>query len=253
MASRSPTRGGSKAGKTAQNRREGNRPRDGRFDQNRHDFDTLAGARRVLQDTPVLTFDQLSWPTEAQMEGADGGGYFASAQLFLSELLALPNGPEKMRALLAELPAHLNWQTAFFAAFAADFSRPLDVEKWWALRVVNFAAHAPGPRWTSDVSRDRLAALMSVPVEVRGESNALPEHAEISLQTALRSLTPSQRDLVLRLKVRDLGLEELRLAPPFGDLADGYRTADIDEPGMRRVGTRAMGDAVADAVRRLAN
>lgn len=36
-------------------------------------------------------------------------------------------------------------------------------------------------------------------------------------------------------------------------LADGYRTADIDEPGMRRVGTRAMGDAVADAVRRLAN
>lgn len=36
-------------------------------------------------------------------------------------------------------------------------------------------------------------------------------------------------------------------------LADGYRTADIDQPGMRRVGTRAMGDAVADAVKRLAN
>jgi 3-isopropylmalate dehydrogenase len=36
-------------------------------------------------------------------------------------------------------------------------------------------------------------------------------------------------------------------------LAEGYRTADIDQPGMRRVGTRAMGDAVADAVRRLAN
>jgi 3-isopropylmalate dehydrogenase len=36
-------------------------------------------------------------------------------------------------------------------------------------------------------------------------------------------------------------------------LAEGYRTADIDEPGMRRVGTRAMGDAVVDAVRQLAN
>ena len=27
-------------------------------------------------------------------------------------------------------------------------------------------------------------------------------------------------------------------------LAQGYRTADIDEPGMKRIGTTAMGDAV---------
>jgi 3-isopropylmalate dehydrogenase len=27
-------------------------------------------------------------------------------------------------------------------------------------------------------------------------------------------------------------------------LAQGYRTADIDEPGMKRIGTAAMGDAV---------
>lgn len=36
-------------------------------------------------------------------------------------------------------------------------------------------------------------------------------------------------------------------------LAEGYRTIDIEEPGTRRVGTRAMGDAVADAVKKLAN
>ncbi len=200
----------------------------GRLDQVEHDFDALAAARQVLQNAPVLTFDELSWPTEAQMNGADGGGYFASAQLFLSELLAMRNGPEKLRALLAELPVHLNWQTAFFAAFGDDFKRPLDVEKWWALRVVNFAARAPGPRWTSAVSRDRLAALLSVPVEFRGDSNALPMHAEISLQAALKSLGPAQRDLVMRIKVRDLALVELRLAPPFGELADGYRLALAD-------------------------
>jgi len=33
-------------------------------------------------------------------------------------------------------------------------------------------------------------------------------------------------------------------------LAEGYRTADIDQPGMRRVGTRAMGDAVVAALKR---
>jgi hypothetical protein len=196
-----------------------------RLDQTEHDFDPLAAARRVLQNLPVLTFDQLSWPTEAQLDGADGGAYFASAQLFLHDLLALKNGPEKLRTLLAELPAHLNWQTAFFTAFGDDFKRPLDVEKWWALRVVNFATRAPGPRWTTEASRDRLAELLSVPVEFRNGSNALPDHAEISLQAALQHLNPVQRDEVLQTKLRDLALVELRLAPPFGDLADGYRLA----------------------------
>ena len=32
-------------------------------------------------------------------------------------------------------------------------------------------------------------------------------------------------------------------------LAAGYRTADIAQPGSRRVGTRAMGDAVVEALK----
>ena len=185
--------------------------------------DALAGARPVLQNLPVLTFDQLSWPTDAQMEGADGGAYLASAQVFQSELLNLKNGREKMRAFVTELPAHYNWQTAFYHAFGEDFHGPLDVEKWWALRVVNFAAQATGPRWTTDASLARLRELLSVPVEYRGSSNTLPGHAEISLQAALKNLAPAQRDLVLQTKARDLAMVELRLAPPFGGLADGYR------------------------------
>ena len=139
-----------------------------------------------------------------------------------------------MQALLAELPAHLNWQTAFFKAFHDDFKRPLDVEKWWALRVVNFAARAPGPRWNTEVSRRRFEDLMSVPVEYRNGPDALPMHAEISLQAALRSFSGAQRDTVLRIKVRDFALTELRLAPPFGELADGYRTALADFLGEQK-------------------
>jgi 3-isopropylmalate dehydrogenase len=33
-------------------------------------------------------------------------------------------------------------------------------------------------------------------------------------------------------------------------LRKGYRTADIAEPGARLVGTEAMGEAVAEAIRR---
>lgn len=201
-------------------------------------FDPLADARQILRNTPALTFDQLSWPTEEQMNGADGGVYFASAQLFQSELLGLKNGREKMRAMLAELPDCLNWQTAFLHAFASDFKRPLDVEKWWALRVVNFAMCSAGPRWTTEVSLNRLQELLSVPVEFRTGSNALPSHAEISLQNALQNLNPEQRGTIVRTKIRDLALEELRLAPPFGELADGYRVALMDYLGESKSTTR---------------
>jgi hypothetical protein len=205
-----------------------------RRDVAQENFDPLSAAREILQMQPVLTFDALSWPTEDQMNGLDGGAYFASAQLFQAELLRLKDGPEKLRAMLADLPSHLNWQTAFFNAFAGEFKHPLDVEKWWALRVVNFAARDPGPRWTAGVSRQRLDELMSVPVEFRNQSNAMPWHAEISLQAALKSLPLEERDRVVRIKIRDFSLNELRLASPFGELADGYRQALMDFLGEQK-------------------
>jgi hypothetical protein len=194
-----------------------------RINRSERGADPLTGVRQILQNLPVLNFDQLSWPTDEQMEGADGGAYFASAQLFQSELLNLKNGRQKMRNMLAELPGHYNWQTAFLDAFGQDFARPLDVEKWWSLQVVNFAARAPGPRWTTDVSLARMDELLSVPVDFWSHSNSLPTHAEVSLQAVLKNLKPDQRDTVLRAKIRDLSLVELRLAPPFGELADAYR------------------------------
>jgi len=196
--------------------------------------DGLAGVRETLRNASVLTFQQLSWPEPAQLAGADGGVYFASAQLFTSELLQLKNGPAKLRAMLARLPACANWQTAFFAAFQDDFSRPLEVEKWWSLRVVNFSRREVGPRWTPAASGARLAELLSVSVAVRHVANALPVHEEISLQAALRSLTPAQQLEVLRVKLRDLELAQLRFAPVYAVVADGYRRALADYLGERK-------------------
>ncbi len=207
-------------------------PPQSRIDESERGPDLLAGTRRALQNSAALTFGQLSWPDDAQVDGADGGTYRASAQLLASELLGLKNGAEKMRAMLAQLPGCLNWQTAFFSAFRADFQRPLDVEKWWALRVAAFAAHDPGPRWTAAASRERLAGLLSVPVEFRGSSNALPTHAEIPLQAALRNFSPAQQDTVLPTKLRDLELAQFRLAPPLAELAGSYRNVLADYLGQ---------------------
>jgi hypothetical protein len=108
------------------------------------------------------------------------------------------------------------------------------VEKWWSLCVVNFAARDPGPRWTPAASRDHLAELVAVPVDIRTGSNALPEHMEISLQTAVRSFDAEQQATILPVKLRDFELAQFRFAPEFAALADGYRSALADFLGEQK-------------------
>jgi len=135
----------------------------------------------------------------------------------------LPGGQEKIQALLSRLPDCLNWQIAFYGVFKNEFSRPIEVEKWWSLRAIDFAAHAATSQWTLADSDERLAELLQVPVQIRGDSNSLPWHTEISLQSAIRELGPGQRDAVLSDRLRDLELAQFRLARPFAILAAGYR------------------------------
>ena len=194
-------------------------------------MDSLAGARRVLRDHAALTFEQLSWPTDAQLAGDDGGVYRASAQLFVNELQALKNGPAHLRAMLETLPKFYNWQMAFQAAFRENFPRPLDVEKWWAVQVVSFVARDPGPAWTPAVSRDKLGEILSVPVEMRTASNTLPAHAEISLQAVIRNFDRARQIAILQTKLRDLELSQLRMAAPFAVLTGEYRRAIADYLG----------------------
>lgn len=207
---------------------------ESRHNKTERGLDPLADVHVTLQKYSALTFDQLSWPDDTQLNGRDGGVYFASAQLFVHELLNLKNGTTRMRAMLSQLPHHLNWQTAFYSVFRNDFKSPLDVDKWWALRVVAFAEHDPGPRWTSTESRARLTGCLSVPVEFRSNSNSLPAHAEISLQEAIRNFSGTQREAVLRIKLRDLELARFRLASPFAGLAADYITVLKDFLGDQR-------------------
>jgi hypothetical protein len=204
-----------------------------RLNSNTSGIDPLASARSVLKNSTALTFEQLSWPTDAQLSGNDGGVYRASAQLFTSELLELKNGPAQLRAMLASLPQFYNWQLAFQSAFRANFPRPLDLEKWWALSVVTFVSLNPGPGWTLEASRQKLNDILSVPVEVRATTNNLPAHMEISLQAVIRNFDSARQNAILQIKLRDLELAQLRIAPQLAAVTDGYRRALADYLGER--------------------
>jgi hypothetical protein len=204
-------------------------------------IDPLADAREVLKNSSALTFEQLSWPDDAQVSGADGGVYRTSAKLFVSSLLALQDGPARLRAMLQNLPGFYNWQTAFQNAFNGNFPTPLDVEKWWALQVVNFCARDPGAQWTPAVSRDKLDEILSVPVQMRPTADALPVYGEVSLQIAIRNFDPAQQAAILQIKLRDLQIAHFRMAPPLAVLADAYRRAIADHLGQDRAAAPVPG------------
>jgi hypothetical protein len=203
--------------------------------------DALAQARLVLHDHPALTFEQLSWPDDGQLRGTDGGVYRASAQLFVSGLLALNDGAANLRAMLQLLPRYYNWQTAFRGAFARDFPQPVDVEKWWALQTINFAARDAGPLWTPAVSSDTLDGILNVPVEMRSAATNLPVHATISLQAVISNFDPDRQAVVLQTKMRDLDRAHWRMAPQFVALTDAYRRALADYLGGLGGGAPASG------------
>lgn len=207
---------------------------ESRMSTTQRGIDPLAHARDILRDHPVLTFEQLSWPTDVQVSGADGGVYYASAQLFVDDLLKLRNGPAHLRAMLQASPDYFNWQTAFQNAFHSDFARPLDVEKWWALQVIDFVARDPGPTWTPETSREKLDRILNVPVDFRMASNALPAHADVSLQAVIRNFDSARQMAILQTKLRDLELAQFRMARPLAVLTAGYRNALADYLGQSR-------------------
>jgi hypothetical protein len=184
---------------------------------------SLARAQNMLNTRPPLTYEELSWPTEEQLSGDAGAVYRSSAQVFVNQLLHLKDGPACLRAMLDELPRHYNWQIAFLNAFQSYFQRPLDVEKWWALQVVQFTGRDLMQMWTPDESWRKLDEVVHAPVQVRAEANELPLNAGVTLQTIIRDWDAVPRTQTLQRKLWELELLRLNVAQNLVSLVDEYR------------------------------
>lgn len=185
----------------------------------------LAAAHTFLQNHPPLTLEELSWPQLGQFEGDAALTYRYSAQLFVYELLRLRDGRVALCTMLDMLPRHLNWQIAFFQAFRSHFQRPLDLEKWWDLQVVNFTSHELSQAWNRADSLRELDEVLRAFVQVRAGTNTPATHAEVPLQSVVSEGDyDSQRDF-WRFKIQQLERLRIGVVPGVVLLADEYRRA----------------------------
>ena len=182
----------------------------------------LTAAHLEFLNRAPLTFEQLSWPGPGQLQGAAGEVYADSAQLFVDALLGLRQGRACLRTMVQSLPLRYNWQFAFLQAYKAYFQRPLDVEKWWALEVVQFTGHSLGQTWPEAESWTKLDQAVRSAVEIRTGTNQLPLSSEIPLQSIIQNWQGRAQTQALQAKVQELRWLVPRLARQDALLAEDY-------------------------------
>ena len=187
--------------------------------------DPLLQAREVVRAGGLLTFTQLSLPTDAEFSGANRRRFQACSHLFVRELLRLRGGREALRDMLERLPQHLNWQTAFLRAFESHFPRLIEVDKWYTLTTTHVSGRDNISVWPTDTTLTRLDEILSTTVQVRAGTNDLPLNAPVSLQRVLGEWEPSKQTPVLELKRLQLEMLFRRAAPEMAGLIADYLQA----------------------------
>lgn len=188
----------------------------------------LEQAHQDLCAGSPVSFQQLSWPTGDQLDGEPGNLYRGSAQLFVHQLLSLPDGPACVRAMLEDLSRYYNWQFAFQHAFRDTFAGPLEIEKWWSLQLVHFTGRELTENWTEEESWQKLDEAVRSAVQIRIGTNELPLHAEVALQTIIRDWPAASQTQALETKRSELQMLRPRLARDLAPLVDDYcRTIEV--------------------------
>ncbi len=182
----------------------------------------LEQARKQLRGRPPLSFDQLSWQDQDELSGPAADLYRGSAQLFVGELLRLPDGRACLAGMLARLPQYHNWQLAFLEAFRSHFERPLDVEKWWALCCAPAPDRAEVQNRTTDGSWSGLDQALRTPAPVRPGTTPQPERVEVSLQTIVREWDRAPQTEALSRKLQELDLLRPQLSRDLAVLVQEY-------------------------------
>jgi hypothetical protein len=217
----------------------------------------LVQAHAELLAAPPLAVEDLSWPGPEQFEGAAAEAYRSSAQLFVHELLQLNDGRDCFRTFLSELPRHLNWQIAFLRAFHSHFGSQLELEKWWALRLVQFTGRDLAQTWRADESWQKLDEIVRPSVDVRTESNELPTHTQVTLQAIIRDWDVPRQTQLLQEKSQQLFLLRLHVSQGLIYLVDGYRrTLDgylkkREHSGAHPIGRVPSDDLAKETIRTL--
>jgi hypothetical protein len=195
-------------------------------------YDRLSYTRAFLSTNSPMSVQELSFYNGAAQ---DEERFAASAHLMVHELLKLKGGPALMSQLLRTLPNALNWQTAFYHVYRAHFATPLAFEKWWMLAWMD-QQNRPGQElWPRDVGVARLDALLLTPLEVRMDTNSIPQRKDATLQEVIERAGFATQKEIFSHTVQELFFASMNLPKELREVAEAYQQALADYLQKRAV------------------
>ncbi|HYE31213.1 MAG TPA: hypothetical protein VEH27_07290 [Methylomirabilota bacterium] len=228
-------------------------------DQTKIRFDPGFFFRELKPGLKLMNFSELSSTSATQLTNEAVQRFIATTVVFVSELLEIQNGAERLVTTLQNLPHRWNWQTAFLEGFHPHFRTLLDVEKWWSVSLTDLASHQTRLATASESVLDPLEALLTATLQQRSTTNALPDERTVTLQEFIRETEFSAQREVLRQKIAQLVALQFRSRAEVMNLSDRYRAAleayfearDTTQPvGSLRLPAPAQGRAAVEKVLR---
>jgi hypothetical protein len=177
--------------------------------------DALRRSRVVVQNSPQVSYLNLSLPPAELQLGAGLVQYRAHAHLFTALLLTRTDGARRMQFFIRETNRRANSQHALLAAF--DFKTMLAAEQWWSLTQTRFRNRDAQNRWMPNVAQGHLANLLSVEAAREDGQKSVP------LREYLQTGTHANHVKVLLPLVQKLILVEVNAPPQLTRITREYR------------------------------
>ena len=189
----------------------------------------VKAARSRLKTIQPPEFGQFTSPGPEFSSGINWM-IFQDASLVLTwELLNLPDGKARYCHNLRLLKNYRNWQLAFLEAWKGQFSNLTDVEKWWALVLVNSRKDAGKNAWTLKQSIEKLNEILSeASVSTIAQINQPRHPSTIHLQQIAESWAPMVQIYFFERIAAQLKAFELAADPVVAELAGRYRITITD-------------------------
>lgn len=202
--------------------------------------DPLSGPREIFSKNRPLSFEEISWPE--RLEPAKAELFPPSAHLLVHYLLEQKNGGAAMARFLGSLKHRKNWQTALVESYT-EWRSPVDIEKWWAVTMVQFTAIDPAFTWPRPAALQHMENALRVPVQVHSATETLPVNSTTDLNSVFLSWDNLQQEVGLQTALRQLRALRPRLPVDLVDLSDQYCAAIesyLSQQAARNLGSRTL-------------
>jgi hypothetical protein len=187
--------------------------------------DLLEPERRYLELFEAIGFPDLHLPHSGQLEGYDWQTFQACSHVFVSELVKLKQGRERLWNSIGLLAKYRNSQMAFMDAFKEVFPTVLAADKWWSVALIDFKSREDEMRWSEARTLARLKDILHVSVTLRRGTNSVPGMKELMFQDLIRETSFAKHRPILIQSIAKLVIMQVNSRRDLARLILDYRVA----------------------------